>query len=618
MNIITNNPYRQLGLLVGTTAVQFNRHTTRMPKYIEADEKLPDDFIQYDFNYLGNLQRSKKSITDAASKLNLDADKIFAAIFWFYKGNEITDEPAFDLLSEGNVHDAVSIWAKLTNDKEVDAKNASAYQNLSTLLLHSAINDKTIKEDLLEKGLRLKLKFLNSDFVKDFKVSSTDSTFKITKSQLQLMLLTQITIEIEKKGASSISKLIAIINNLEFSAKELYFKDFVQNTINLIEQKIESTKSKRKSDKSNKSNLGNNLNKNSSEYLDLLKSILGNSNLKFISLSDKLAEEIFFCGFEYFKELKESENENTDIVLTLYHTSYSIAVDKFLRNRILKNITELQNWIKEKPKREKERLFNDVDLEFVEKKRKELQDLYSKLSEAKKLPKNFEDVNQNFYTVKSIKEVIDSVLPRIPKIKKTLAAHNEIFLELYNSISENAQGLLVLIIKNGVDCFYNGLVPEKKTYTSVLVNTIKLVLETMYLFENFEFSSSQKSDYQANLNRCKSTAKQYEVSILSPKQQLNKVAIEKLQQDLEESKSNLNEIKNKVYFQEEIIDAKAELIRIKDWHFLRTNSQKEKQILFQQTKIDELIEKSEKQKAIEISFELELIEIIKKKLKQFD
>ena len=60
MNSITNNPYRLLGLLVGITAVQFNRHTIRMPKYIEADEKLPNDFIKYDFNYLGNILRSKK------------------------------------------------------------------------------------------------------------------------------------------------------------------------------------------------------------------------------------------------------------------------------------------------------------------------------------------------------------------------------------------------------------------------------------------------------------------------------------------------------------------------------------------------------------------------------
>ena len=73
-----------------------------------------------------------------------------------------------------------------------------------------------------------------------------------------------------------------------------------------------------------------------------------------------------------------------------------------------------------------------------------------------------------------------------------------------------------------------------------------------------------------------------------------------------------------MFFQEEILNAKAELIRIKDWHFLRTNSQKEKQILLQQAKIDELILNSEKQKTIEVSFELELIEIIKKKLKQFD
>src|ERR1035437_2732267 len=184
MELIRSNPYRILGLLVGASATQLNRHITRMPKYIEADEEVPFEFTEFDFNCMGSFQRTKENITEAASKISLDQDKMSAAMFWFYKGNAITDEPAFDLLKEGNVRNTVAIWAKLTNEKEVDIKNASAYQNLSTLLLNSAIDEKNIKEELLEKGLRLKLKFLESDYVKDFKLNTTDSTFITTKNQL--------------------------------------------------------------------------------------------------------------------------------------------------------------------------------------------------------------------------------------------------------------------------------------------------------------------------------------------------------------------------------------------------------------------------------------------------
>ena len=99
MELIRTNPYRILGLLVGASATQFNRHITRMPKYIEADEDIPVEFTEFDFNCLGSTQRTRESISEAASRLSLDQDKMSSAMFWFYKGNAITDEPAFDLLN---------------------------------------------------------------------------------------------------------------------------------------------------------------------------------------------------------------------------------------------------------------------------------------------------------------------------------------------------------------------------------------------------------------------------------------------------------------------------------------------------------------------------------------
>lgn len=40
MQLIQNNPYRQLGLLVGATARQENNHKTRINSYLDAKDEI--------------------------------------------------------------------------------------------------------------------------------------------------------------------------------------------------------------------------------------------------------------------------------------------------------------------------------------------------------------------------------------------------------------------------------------------------------------------------------------------------------------------------------------------------------------------------------------------------
>lgn len=161
MQLIENNPYRILGLLAGVTVREETRQAKRLIHYIESTEIPPDN---YSFPKLGKLNRTNNNVNEAISKLNLDRDRMNAALFWFQIDNIITDEPAFDLLKEGKVKLAVSIWSKLVNGKAINKKNSSAFQNLSTLLLNFAVKDGFIREDILAKGVRLKLKYLESEF----------------------------------------------------------------------------------------------------------------------------------------------------------------------------------------------------------------------------------------------------------------------------------------------------------------------------------------------------------------------------------------------------------------------------------------------------------------------
>ena len=178
MNIIKNNPFRILGILVGTSTKEEHAKARKIKMYIEAEQEIPEDFS---FPIIGILDRSLENINDAISKLTLNNDRVNASLFWFYNGNAITDEPMFEAMksSKDDAKEAVNAWEKLTSSAEITKRNASAFQNLSTFYLNSAFKKNTIYKNKLEKGITLKLMFLESDFFNDFIQLSSDETYKI-------------------------------------------------------------------------------------------------------------------------------------------------------------------------------------------------------------------------------------------------------------------------------------------------------------------------------------------------------------------------------------------------------------------------------------------------------
>jgi len=337
MQLVKNNPYRTIGLLVGATAREQERQIKRLKQFIEAEQEPQDDFS---FPAMGKLHRTIDSVTEATAKLNLDNDKMNAALFWFFKGNAITDEPAFDSLKESNIENCIEIWSKLTRTEKVTERNNSAFQNLSTLLLSNAFNGTNVNTILFEQAISLKLKFLESDFIKEFKSLATDETFKTTKKDLQLLFLNQLQIEIEKNGGISLNKFLEILNKEDFSAKPDFLKGFVQKPIEQIEKKIEEVKNKRKANKADAVNTGKALFEQTSENLKQLKSILGESNIKYASIADKLAQEILQCSIDYFNDCQEKEISSNYLepAMKLAKTAEAIAVGNLTKDRIKDNI----------------------------------------------------------------------------------------------------------------------------------------------------------------------------------------------------------------------------------------------------------------------------------------
>jgi hypothetical protein len=455
---------------------------TRLQRFLEADQEPEDDFS---FPTLGYIHRTLESVNEASSKLNLDSDKMSSALFWFYKGNPITDEPAFDAIKEADLDQVISIWTKLTSNGEVSQRNASAFSNLGTLYLSGILEGTNTNEALLEQGISLKLKFLESDFIKDFKALATDETFKTTKKELQLLFLNQVQSEVEKNGTVTSNKFLDILTKQEFSAKEDFLKGFVQKPIEQIEKKVEEAKTKRKVNKANAANIGKALFEQTSENLKQLKSILGTSNLKFSSISDKVSDEILQCGIDYFSHYKDSSTDPGSASMDLFRKAKTLAVGNIAKQRCSENTENLQEWIDDKPERDKQaRILADFE------KLKNLIDEYEGRSE----------------TVANGKQLLASARPYLNNVKSVLGSTDELYLGLSSRIASDAQGMCVSEINKLQERFANTYDNATKVAAILLLKErvneawdVTTTIGSMDLRQDFRTRYSQNRTSLSNL-----------------------------------------------------------------------------------------------------------------------
>ncbi|MBK9045648.1 MAG: hypothetical protein IPL74_02720 [Bacteroidetes bacterium] len=488
MQLITNNPYRIVGLLVGATAKEKERQIKRLKKYLEAGQTPETDFS---FPSLGNLARTEEQVDDAASKLNLDKDKMAAAIFWFYNGNKITDEPALESLKETNNENGSAIWVKLTSSGEVNQKNCSAFQNLSTLLIHEALKGSKVNSTKLEEGISMKLKFLESEFIEDFRALATDETFKTSKNELQLTFLNQIRDEISEREGLSAAQFLDIINKQTFSAKADFLNSLIQKPIEKIESLIKETKKKRKENPLHSITHGSYLYNSSLSELALLKSVLGVSNLKYSSISDKVAEEVLQCGITYFSEYKDSKTNPANASMDLFIKAKSLAIGNIAKQRCQENTENLQEWINNKPERDKQNLIS-ADLMFINKKLEDFQDLPD--------------------TISNTNEFLSSCKPKLINIKIALGFNDDLYLKVSSAVVNNAQGMLITVVNEAQENFklnYN-IIHLNKIVSDAILITSSLSTFDMLPDLKIHFTRNREAltNLQNQINRASTSSRQ--------------------------------------------------------------------------------------------------------------
>jgi len=425
MESIVNNPYRILGVEANFKASALQANLNKIRAYTIA-ETLDELVFDFDFPAFGNLKRSEESISKAKALIDLPNDKIKYALFWFYKGGS-NDLPAFDCLKDGDITEATENWIKVSSS-EVTERNFSAFLNLSTLNFYQSLNNGSVNTSLFTDAIRLKLKFLESDHVKTFCNSVADSTYKKTKEDVQLLFIESINQNFIQSGKVGMSVLIEILNKIEFSSKASAFKLFVQQPISNIENQIEQSKIERKNNPSTASVTGKQLFDRTEKDLFSLKSILGKQDLKYGSIADKLADEILQCGIDYFKKFRDSDTTDPgNVSLNCLKLAKSIAVGTIILQRCNENVENLQEWISDKPEREKQKKI---------------------LTDFERLKNVIDEYDRKSDTIANAKQLINTTRTSLSNVKNVLGSNDELYLGLSSRIASDAQNMIVAEINS--------------------------------------------------------------------------------------------------------------------------------------------------------------------------
>ena len=325
MKIIQNNPYRIAGILSNSSARELQRQKGRIKAFVKVGREITSEF---DFDFLNSIERTEQNIEKAFSNIEQNQDKVNNSLFWFLKASPF-DETAISYLIKGDSEKAKEIWGKVTNGKEVNSKNFSAFNNIGTLKLLSK------SEFEIKEGIKAKMKLIESGYFENFVHTVADQTFTIDNKKQTEKLIDELLTQFKNKYSSA--DTLDLFSNCNGSTQKYLSKKFTEEPIHNIESNIESVKRKRKDNKSDAYSFGLKLFANAKNDLSLLKSLLGTSDLKYKMVADNLAKEVMQCGIDYFQEWKESKDPSKDSLKLLKYAK-SITVGTQTKDRVKSNI----------------------------------------------------------------------------------------------------------------------------------------------------------------------------------------------------------------------------------------------------------------------------------------
>ncbi len=319
MNIIENNPYRQLGVYSNSPTRERVANHNRLNAFLQVGRKVdfPLDLTQY----LPPINRTSETVAQANAALALPNDQLRYAQFWFIKVTPL-DDIAFNHLLAGNMDAAIHIWER--------RECASSLQNriVCALIRNEFASAVAYAERLYTQH--------SQAFVTAILGASSDNN---AYPSLAFDFIDKLC---DEAGAGTI---LPIVTDAQW--KGHIAERQVPPLIAIIQSAIDVAKSSRGNGSTARYNAGVKLMNDTKEPLSQLRTFLSTDDLQYQTIADKLGLEILQCGIDYFNNSDEPDAAHKAMTLQSY--AMNIVVGEMAKNRCKQNVDILKKIIDELP-----------------------------------------------------------------------------------------------------------------------------------------------------------------------------------------------------------------------------------------------------------------------------
>lgn len=483
MNIITQNPFRVLGLTGNATEKELQKQIGIIKRYAEVGKTKSFD---YDFDFIGDFERNTNEIQQASNKIEQAHKKLLYSLFWFVKNTQF-DEIAFNNLKENDTEKAIDIWNK-TLKEEITAKNYSSYLNLSTLYIALSTIADQIDLQKLQAGISLKGNLIHSESLKDFSKLVTGNGISNDPNEISKKFVDEVVELLKpylnKRSGISTNDLISFFSSFPSSIQKYIAAKFTEVPISTIENKIEKTTQKRKNNPRDAEEYGEELYKSTKSDITLLKKLMGSSNVQYQMLANKLASEILQCSIDFFNTLRDEGGEYDPGEAALKVAKYAKAIGTTgqTKSRIIENTEVIQEWVDDKPNRQRQEVIAE-DLAFVTSKLQRFQSLSD--------------------SIENSRDLVVSCKPKLTNIKNELGSYDDFYLQVSSAVVSNALGMIIEVVNRE-----QSQLQYDRTKIITLPTTISSAVSVIEKMEYFDMVSEVRNRFDTNKRTIKSIKSQ--------------------------------------------------------------------------------------------------------------
>lgn len=465
MKIISNNPYRQLGVYSTSPRKDIVANQGRIKAFLNVNR--PVSFPLDLDGILPLISRSEQSVADAIAKLTLPAEQLKYAQFWFAKNTQF-DEIAFGKITKQDIEGAVEIWEKKSN--------ASSLQNLIVCALirnqwRNAISYAQI---------------LYSSFSNEFAKMVLGDNALVTSDNLAHDFLDVLCEEFNS------NQFLGYITNSEW--KEYIGRKSTKPIIDKLTSAIDVCKSSRGKGPAARLNAGTKLMNETKADLARLTQFVSTNDLQYQMIADKLGLEILQCGIDYYNDSDAPDAAHKSMVLQQY--AQSIVIGKMAKDRCDENVNILKKIITELPPSE---VFSE-DKAIKEELRKFTR-LPNKISFSRNL--------------------LNNTKPHLQAIKSKLGSSNGYYLKISTLVVVNALHNVIEEVNTlqNSPAFQMDMILDKPAALSSLRSVLRSAWEATKLMDTFDMESDFKNHrYKENRQTLSNMCSQLGIKTYSSRQ----------------------------------------------------------------------------------------------------